>query len=192
MEVHVQATGTRPLLMHNVRLASPLDPYAKQIKEISAKRNKTEDDREAIAKIEFQGGLYFDENLGPYIPGTMILACLNDGAKVTRSGKKVERGVEPSELINPLAYIGPRTREGLWENPDFVDVRSVKVVTARVDRTRPIFREWQLDFDLYVDPDILSFDEVSRIVDDAGRLSGIGDYRKMYGRFKSTIELVHP
>ena len=40
MKVRLTATGTRPLIMHNVRLASPLNPFAKKLKELNAKFTK--------------------------------------------------------------------------------------------------------------------------------------------------------
>ena len=151
MKAHVKATGTRPLLMHNVQLASPLNRYAKLMKEISSKKTKTEDDRISMAHIEFCGSLYIDDQLGPYIPGTMIFANLIEGARVMKWGRKVERGLDVVELINPLIYDGPRDMEGLWSDANFVDIRSARVGSSRVDRTRPIFYDWQVDFDLLID-----------------------------------------
>jgi hypothetical protein len=40
MKLRMTCTGTRPLLMHNVRLASPLDPYAKRLKALNSKKVK--------------------------------------------------------------------------------------------------------------------------------------------------------
>jgi hypothetical protein len=189
MKVNVVATGTRPLLMHNIQLASPLNSYAKNIKAISSKRTKTEDDREAMSKLEFMGSLYFDEIMGPYLPGNMIFASLNEGAKITKSGRKVERGVDVVELVNPLVYQGPRDMEALFNDPNFVDIRPVRIGGSRVDRTRPIFRQWEVEFDLIIDPDILNEDEVVRIITDAGSFAGFGDYRKMYGRYSADIQI---
>ncbi|CAO3452058.1 hypothetical protein [Azospirillum largimobile] len=45
-----QITGVSPLLMHNGRLADPLDPLVKDIKKLSCKRPKTEADLERITK----------------------------------------------------------------------------------------------------------------------------------------------
>lgn len=53
-----QITGVSPLLMHNGRLADPLDPLVKDIKKLSCKRPKTEADLERITKLEFLGSLY--------------------------------------------------------------------------------------------------------------------------------------
>src|SRR5512144_1137486 len=108
----IVCTGTKPLLLHNVQLASPLNPYAKELKSLNSKRVKTDEDRLAIARVEFEGSLYFEDGVGPYIPGQNVLASLIEGAKITRSGKKVERGVTVESFQCPLIYDGPRTVEG--------------------------------------------------------------------------------
>lgn len=192
MKLKVIATGTRPLLMHNVQLASPMNKYAKLMREISAKKTKTEDDRISMAQIEFFGSLYMDDVLGPYIPGQMVFASLIDGARITKKGKHVERSVDVCELINPLIYHGPRTAQELWGDgtTQFVDMRSVRVGQSRVDRTRPIFNNWQVEFELIIDTDVLDLDDAKRIIRDAGTFAGFGDYRKLYGRYSVDIEVL--
>src|SRR5262249_49765792 len=51
------ASGGSPLVMHNERLADPLDPFARDIAKVSKKRNKTEADHLEIARLEFLGGM---------------------------------------------------------------------------------------------------------------------------------------
>lgn len=187
MKVNAYVTGTRPLIMHNVQLASPINKFAQAMKEISAKRIKTDEDRVELAHLEFIGSLYYDSQLGPYIPGTMVFAALREGARLTRSGKKIERGVDVVELTHPLIYEGPRTPEELWNDSNFVDTRSVRVQSARVDRTRPIFNRWNVEFDLMCDPEVVDENEIKRIIQNAGSFAGFGDYRQMYGRFTATV-----
>lgn len=192
MRVHLRATGTRPLLVHNVRLASPLDPIVKQIKQITSKKTKTDDDRLAIARLEFEGGLYHDPVIGPYLPGVYMLRCLQEGAKFTREGKKIERGVVMEDFMMPLIYKGPRTIEELWGDDgdsEFVDMRTVVVSRQKVDRCRPIFNQWVIETTLYADPEVLNFEDLERIAANAGKMEGLGDYRSMYGRF--TAQLVN-
>ena len=69
MKVRLSIEGTAPLLMHNIRLADPLNPIAKAMKAISSKRKKTDDDLAQLARLEFEGGLYVLPDLGPYLPG---------------------------------------------------------------------------------------------------------------------------
>lgn len=189
MRVRINATGTRPLLMHNVRLASPLNSYAKRLKTMNAKRVKTDDDRYEIARVEWEGGFYFDDEVGPYLPGPSVYRCLIDGARLTKAGKKIERGVTMCELVHPLIYKGPRDLVGLWGDgeSEYVDIRTARVGTSKIDRCRPIFRTWGFEADCLIDPKVIDFDEFGDVVNNAGEMSGIGDYRLMYGRFTAEV-----
>lgn len=182
-------TGSRPLLLHNVRLASPLNPFAKELKRLNAPRIKTDEDRMAMARVEFEGGMYFDDVLGPFVPGGNLLASIQEGAKIKRGGKKVERGVTILEFELPLVYDGPRTIEGLWNDgdSDFIDLRPVKVAQSRVDRCRPIFRNWRIQGTAIIDESVLEEAEFRDFVELAGKMAGLGDFRKQYGRYDVEI-----
>jgi hypothetical protein len=190
VKVRLTGQGTRPLLMHNVRLASPLNPYAKQLKALNAKRVKTDEDRLEIARVEWEGGLYWMDGIGPYIPGPNLLASLIGGARLLKAGKKVERGVTVDGIEFPLIYRGPRDIDALWGGgeSEYVDVRTVKVQTSKVDRCRPIFREWAFEAELLLDPKVIEPEEFRAVADNAGQFEGLGDYRRMFGRFNATVE----
>lgn len=190
MKVRLVGRGTRPLLMHNVRLASPLNAYAKKLKELNAPRLKTDEMRMEIARVEFEGGLYWAEGIGPYVPGANVFAALIGGAKLTKAGRKVERGVTVDGIEFPLIYRGPRTVEALWGGgeSEFVDMRPAKVQSSKVDRCRPIFRDWSFEADVTIDPDVMDLEEFRTIADNAGRFEGVGDYRRLYGRFAAEVE----
>jgi hypothetical protein len=190
MKVRLTGKGTRPLLMHNVRLASPLNAYSKQLKALNAKRTKTDEDRMAIARVEFEGSLYLDPGVGPYIPGPNLLASLVEGGRLRKAGKKVERGVNVDDLVMPLIYRGPRDVDGLWGDgeSEYVDLRTVVVQRNKVDRCRPIFREWAFEAEILLDPAVIDLDEFRDVAANAGAMAGIGDYRRLYGRFSVEIE----
>ena len=172
------------LMMHNRRLANPLDPIVRQMKKLSHKRaNKTDDDLEELSRLEFEGGLYIDEN-GPYIPDEWLESMLRDGAKRVKKGKETSSAVMCSGPRYYLQYDGPRTVDELWERGDeFVDVRAVTVMRNKIMRTRPIFRNWSLDFSVDVDETTLDPEQVIDFAKTGGRLKGLGDYRPKYGRF---------
>jgi hypothetical protein len=192
VKVRLVGTGTRPLLMHNVRLASPLNAYAKQLKALNSKQAKTDKDRLEIARVEWEGSLYHDEELGPYVPGPNLFASLIGGARLLKAGKKIERGVSVNDLYMPLLYRGPRDIEGMWGtgDSDFVDLRTVVVQRAKVDRCRPIFRAWTFEAEILLDPSIIELDEFVQVCQNAGQFEGLGDYRRMYGRFEASVERV--
>lgn len=192
MKVRLTATGTRPLLMHNIRLASPLDPYTKELKRLNGKPSskRTDEDRMEIARTEWEGGLYFRDDIGPYVPASWVFKSLIEGARLTKAGKKIERGVMVTELEHPLVYKGPRDLDGLWGagSSEYVDIRTAKVGMARVDRCRPVFKEWTFEAELFADPSIIDVDELTEVASNAGTLIGVGDYRMLYGRYVAKIE----
>lgn len=192
MKVRLTATGTRPLLLHNVQLASPLNPYAKRLKALNSKRTKTDEDRMEIARVEFEGSLYFDDVVGPYIPGQNLFRSLVGGARLNKAGKKIERGVSIADFQCPLIYDGPRTVEGLWGGGEsrFVDIRPVTVQRNKVDRCRPIFREWLIEADIVIDPKAIEYDEFCEVARLAGEMEGLGDFRTMYGRFSAEVSVI--
>jgi hypothetical protein len=190
MKVRIGIQGTSPLLMHNVRLANPLDPIAKAIKVISGKRRKTEDDFEQLARLEFEGGLYLSPTVGPYVPGVNIEKSIVQGARITKQGRQVERGLFVTDDEPPLLYSGPRTVDELWADENFRSTLACKVGTAMIMRTRPVFRSWAVEAEAQVDPGLLDIANLQAVIDDAGSMVGIGDYRPRYGRFTATVEVL--
>ncbi len=178
--------GTAPLLMHSSRLSDPLDPAAKAMKKVSGKRNKTDEDHEELGRLEHTGSLYLNEN-GPFLPGENVWRMLQDAAKKHKMGVKVKEGLLITD-DSILLYDGPRDAAGLWADKNFVHRASVKVGTARVVRTRPMFRDWAASIVGEFDPTILDFAEIQTIVETGGARIGLGDWRPKFGRFEATVE----
>ncbi len=165
------------LIMHNGRLANPRDPYAKALKEVTAKKKKSDEDHEETSRREFQGGLYHDDDIGPYIPGEALQTMLVEGSRKAKQGREfVSVTVEEDRV--PLEYKGPRDREGLWADDKFVHTVGVKVTTSRVMRTRPLFRNWRVSFTITIeDGATVNPGDVERALTTAGRMVGLGDWR---------------
>lgn len=182
----VQLTGRLPLLMHNERLANPLDPAAKKLKALTAKRKKTDDDHLAISYTEFEGGLYHDDEVGPYVPIGWLMGMLRDGGKLTKQGKDVTRAITLEQERHPLEYDGPRDIEGLWKK-GFLDRRMVGNQKNRILRTRPRFDKWRVGFNLMYDESVFDQPQVEAILKNGGQMVGLGDYRPMFGRFEAEV-----
>jgi hypothetical protein len=187
-EFTVSFEGTAPLLMHNSRLANPLDPASKALKKVTGKRNKTDEDHAEMARLEFLGGLYIDPDIGPYIPGENIWRCLWDAAKKYKMGVKVKEGVFITTDVNPLGYTGPRDAVKLWADENFRHMASVKVGTSRTMRCRPTFTEWRVSADGILDPALLEPSDLESIAETAGSLIGLGDWRPRFGRFVAEVK----
>lgn len=189
MKYRLDITGTMPMLMHADTLADPLNPLTKEMKLISGKRAKTDEDHEAMAAMEFKAALYVGASGEIVVPSGNISKSLIEGGRVTTSGAKIERGVTLLGIESPLIYTGPRTVDALYEDKRFVDRRSVKVGQTRIMRVRPIFREWSLAAELFADPALLSEEDLGNIATNAGNLIGLGDHRKVggYGRYSVKV-----
>lgn len=193
------AAGGSALLMHNMRLADPLDPFQRAIGSIAKKRNKTEADLLEIARLEFLGGLYTDPEMPtpddvdgntPVIPAFNILRCLQGGATKQKRGKDVLRGVFPLATQAPLEYDGPRQPDELWKAGGFFLRETVGVQRSRTVRTRPMFTDWQAALEAEVDSEIFDIDTLRVAWKDAGIREGLGDKRPVQGRFCGSIEVI--
>lgn len=190
MKFRISVIGTQPLLMHNARLADPLDEYAKKLKRVSAKQKKTEDDYQEMARLEFLGGLYYDQELGPFVPGQNFERCIVDAGKKLKLGTKLKSAMIIPGNINPLSYDGPRDLSGLLADENFRHRASAKVGMQRIMRTRPQFRDWACYADGDLDETQMDFDQLNQVVAIAGVVIGMGDWRPRFGRFEASVEKI--
>jgi hypothetical protein len=188
--------GIVPLLLHNGLLSDPLDPRSIALKKAVKANTKAKTEASALemSRIEFLGGLYVDDDGAPCIPGEVLEACIRTGAKQSKDGKAVQAGLF-CDGNSPIIYDGPKTADELWDcgaqtgdggfmtGRRFVDRRRVRVGQAAVMRTRPIFREWELEFTASYDPIILNRDSVVDFLTAAGRC-GLCEMRPRFGRFE--------
>ena len=183
MKLQFKIKGDAPLLVHSGVLADTLSPQAQAVKEISSKKNKTEDDLHELSRREWRGSLYTDQDDKPCIPTEVLDACIKSGAKVNRLGKQIEAGAFVLGETVPIEYNGPKSPDDMWEDGRFTHKSGVKVGQARVIRTRPIFRNWGLTFTVQSADDVIDKQQVVDAVTNAGRLKGLCDWRPKYGRF---------
>jgi hypothetical protein len=189
-QVKLLFEGVRPLLQNNVRKANPLDPAAKALSELTSKRKKTDADHAQIQHVEWLGGLYHDEQLGPYVKAEAIERSIQDGARLSKGGKTIERGLfvfgdEGNDLV-PIIYSGPRDIEGLWAERDqggYCYTTAVGIAGKKTIRSRPQFRKWMLEFSAVLEDELLSAEDLIHYARQAGRFIGIGDRRPRYGRY---------
>ena len=180
--------GTAPLLMHNSQMTDPLNDYTRKIRAITSKpaKKKTDEDHAAVAWLEYQGGIYFRDGLGVYIPGQNIEAAIREAARLKRAGKDVERGAQVLE-DTPLIYDGPKTVEKLDQAGFFLKA-SVGIGKSRTMRCRPCFMQWGAEFTVIFNPEVIrSAEELDDYIQTAGELTGIGDWRPRYGRFSKEV-----
>lgn len=184
-DLQFKLTSDCPMIMHAATTVDPLHPLTKAMKQITGKRKKTDSDHEEMARIEFTAGLYMNDS-GPILPADCMEACLIGAAKTKRMGKDAKAGM--MVLVDaPLEYVGPRTSDGLWLDDGFRFVKRVRVGTASVMRTRPIFREWSAIVTVRYEDGILDRHVIDEWMNIAGATVGLCDWRPRYGRFTATL-----
>lgn len=190
--------GTSPLLMHNGNLSNPLNPIVKLMKQTTSKRSKTDDDIEMLAKLEWLGGLCLTKNVDfdiegyniivknagvPCIPDSYLEGALINGAKKFKLGPQAKAGIRINGNF-PLNFGSNKTVAELFIDHNYFDNRRVKVQQSAVMRTRPRFDDWAVDFELEYLSDVINEHQINQIVDIAGIVVGLGDYRPKYGTFQ--------
>lgn len=175
------------LLMHNIRLANPLDEVTKRMKAVTSLRKKTDENHADLMEIEFEGGIYHDEKIGPYIPGIWLDACIIDGGKLQKNGTKIRQSAMVLEDRVALDYDGPRDLNTLKADPRFRDVRAVTIGQAKTMRCRPKFTDWACEFTVQYDGQLINRAELVAAIHAAGQCKGLGDFRPRFGRFEAEI-----
>ena len=164
----VKIEGVRPLLMHaptgigdkpRLRRGEHLDP-----------------------KVEAESYLYKDPEGRVVIPSVNVKACIREAGRNYRvRGRNTTFAamIRAAIDVRPYPYI-PLVHKG-W----VVDIRPVVVQRNRILRARPRFDEWGLEFHVVnSDPTVIHADTLKRILVDAGRYYGLGDFRPEFGLFE--------
>ena len=196
-ELGFKLTGITPLLMHDNKMANPLNAYTQYMKPLTAKRNKTDKDHMEIARIEWEAGLYLHDG-AVAIPAENLEACFLKAAKRTKNGQKYQSGAMISEDWFPLDYKGQKIKikqngqipvtdlDKYYDN--FKHQAMVKIGAQQVLRTRPIFHDWSIVMMVIIDEQVFDERTMQSIVEDAGRFVGLCEKRPRLGRF--TVEKI--
>jgi len=179
---HVIVKGTRPLLMH-----APTGLGDKP------QRRRGE---HLEPEVEARSYLYRDDEGRIVIPAVNIKACIRDaGANYRVSGRrctfkamiKAALDIEPFPYVPLLVPDGEKP--GNWrlatDNDYVVDIRPVVVQGSRILRARPRFDKWALEFSIInKDPTVVHAETLKKILVDAGKWYGLGDFRPEFGLFE--------
>jgi len=191
-KIHLK--GISPLIMHSDKLCNPMDPQAKKLKEISSIRGKKDEHYLAMSEIEWFGALYHDDEVGLHITSKVLLGCFQAAARKFKLGKATKGIMIDCALGVPLIGYEKTTPQKLWDTKNkagerqYVFYNTVVVGMARLVRTLPIFPKWELNFDLYLNTELLSEKQLVTILNTAGFEFGLCELRPQnasgtYGRF---------
>ena len=189
--LHIELNGLNTLMMHSPKTVNPLHPLALELKKYTSKRKKTEDDLMKISELEWLSGLYYDEANGLHIPVECLAKTLENGAKLFKAGKDIQRYVQFTGAVAEFDIGVPFDIEKMKHDMRYYDVRSVAVQRNRVIRTRPRFDVWRCEFDILFDEEHIDVDVIARAFENAGSYIGLCEGRSLgYGRFATVIKEV--
>ena len=189
----VQLVGTKPLLLHNGRLANPLDPYTRDLAAISKKRNKTDDDRLNMMAIEARASCYETADGLLAFPTANVWRAIYDAAKAYKLGVAVKRSLHFDDVNEPLYVDGASVDiEGdKWlQYPATIDYRPVKIGKAKTMRARPVVPTgWLTTHKFGLNEQEIDADSLAPVLHRAGTMVGTGDWRPTYGTFEAKVEV---
>jgi hypothetical protein len=185
MEIKIKIDGTTPLICNKFHDAAAMKASSGTSGSSGAEDRGTPQE---ICELKLYKGVA--GNL--IIPQPNLLRCLVDGGRFHKVGKKQVTTKEESMLFACLDIVGseiPLVHEQPWK----VDTRAVVIPSTkgRILTHRPMFDDWSLEFIVELDTSIVGPKLLRRIIDDAGKRIGIGDFRPArkgpYGRFTVTL-----
>ena len=173
MNINITIRGTNALLLHKYTTATVSGPKARVIKS----REATMYDDEWIKST------YLNKEGHVVMPSLNIIACLFDGSKGMKIGKKaITRILYTSLFVTPFEPVvmgdeKPITINDIRKN-DWLDRRGAVISGRRIDRTRTMLPlGWTLSFVISTKDSSLSKEDIKAVLENAGTSAGLGDWR---------------
>lgn len=192
-QARIVVTGISPLLQNNPQTVDPFNHYAKAKKAITNKRTaKTDDDLLELGNLETESKLYFDDEIGVYIPATWITeAIICTGFSVAKIGRaKMRGGLFATEPKIKLKYRGMnkvKTITDVVMNSEFRHRMLLKQGQVRVPKDAPIFHDWSFETAVEFDDTVVDMGSLRRIVERSAKYGGFGDFRPTFGRANAEV-----
>jgi hypothetical protein len=170
--VRVTIQGSAPMLFHRWNNEA-VEEKARAAKGSAAK--KTDDVESYIYRNE-QNQICLP---GEYLRQSIIEACRY--RQDPRSPRKSAMDLYRAGLA-VLTELAPLGKSKDW---DYIDKRRVRVQRQSITRHRPAFKAgWRATFDFLVMlPEYISRESLREVIEQAGRLVGIADFRPSFGRY---------
>ena len=181
-------TGVRPLLLNNPQCVDRFNGFTKRIKIINDKKTRrTEEDYLELADLEVASKLYFNEELGVYVPTSWVTEAIASTAfKVAKVSKATIRGsLFAVESKTKLSYDGMNTvkeASDIVKNPKFRHSMILPQQQVRINKAFPVFHKWSFSLDLEYDDSQIDRDSVVRVLNHCATYGGFGDFRPTFGR----------
>ena len=173
--VHVEIKGDSPLIVNRFHE----EAAESSTSGVHARKEQLSPEDDASNRLYPQNGS------GSTIPAENIRQSIIAASSRTKIGRR-----SATSDVAASIYLFPEMLPltGDWH----VDSRAVVIpaTRGRILRHRPMFSDWAVSFDIQVNTDLIDLQTVKKILEDAGALVGLGDFRPSkkgpYGRFSVT------
>ncbi len=171
--VEIEVTGACPILFHKWD-CEVVDAKSK------ARKGSTEKKTDNLESFIYRNEEGFISLPGEYLRMAMVYAA--KFKQDPRSPRKSAFDLFKAGIIS-LTDLAPIN--GGVHTWDYLDQRRVVVQRSGITRMRPAFHKgWTAEFILCVNtPEYIDFQFFNEVLQTAGRLIGVGDFRPTYGRF---------
>jgi len=195
-QANIKVTGINYLLQNNPQTVDPFNRFTKLMKMITKKKSgKTEDDLLELGNIETESKLYFDENIGVYVPTRWLTEAICTGAfAVIKIGKDKMRGgifpVEEKAKLNYKDMNKVKTITDVVMNPTFRHRANLPQGQVRISKDFPIFKDWSFQTMVEFDDSVVDFYGLKQVVERTSKYVGFGDFRPTFGRALAEVSSV--
>jgi hypothetical protein len=190
----ITITGMDYLLQNNPQTVDPFNHFAKAMKKITAKRTgKTEDDLIELGNIETESKIYFDDNLGVYVPSRWLTEAICRAAfSVIKIGKdRMRGGIFATDGKAKLSYEGMgkvKTITDVVRLPEFRHRALLPQGAVRIAKDFPIFKNWSFSTVLEFDDTVIDLAGLRQVTERTAKYVGFGDFRPTFGRATAEVQ----
>ena len=180
-EIKIKIEGTTGLLMNKM-------PYLTQQTEQALKSKFSAYDdvfTEAAKKIHYSS----TDFITAVMPAANIMACFVEAGELFKIGKKQISTKTTTLLTGWISFDDieyPILTKNGW-HPETMPVINQNT-RGMILSVRPLWREWAIEFKIYVRNEKIDIKVIRELIDEAGMSKGLGSYRPphkgLFGKFK--------
>ena len=173
--------GLSPVLVHSTAGMSETGPTG-----VTSKADRV------TGKDEAEQGAYRGSDGELVFPSLWVRSSIYGAASGRKIGKLTARRTLAGVILLDewVTFLDPVEKTPIHEYE--VDTRFVKIGTARIPRSRAKIPEWIAEFSVEFDEDLIDETAILGLLELAGKMIGIGDYRPStgggpFGRFSAEL-----
>lgn len=194
-QARITVTGIGPLLQNNPQTVDPFNRYSKMKKPLTSKKAKTEEDLIELGNLDTESKLFFDPQIGVYVPTKWLTEQIVTSAfGIIKVGKdKMRGGIFATEDKAKLTYEGMNKVKAISDvvyDPQFRHRMILPQQNIRIAKDFPIFNNWSFSTVLEFDDTVVDLTGLTSIVKRSAMYVGFGDFRPTFGRAKAEVENV--